>query len=114
MAQTVLVLLESVELALVCCTSTRSTGTGLILAVHWCWHWFDILEVVVVLALAAWEETAGAREANLCLGTSWEQADLMGTWNNLGTKEELYSTFFATLKKLRSKEELFSTKVRAA
>ena len=60
-----------------------------------------------MLALAAWEETAGAREANLCLGTSWEQAALMGTWNNLGTKEELYSTFFATIKNLGTKEEFF-------
>ena len=74
---------------------------------HWCWHWFDILEVVVVLALAAWEETAGAREANLCLGTSWEQAALMGTWNNLGTKEELYSTFFCNFKKTENQGGTF-------
>ena len=31
----------------------------------------------------------------------------MGTWNNLGTKEELYSTFFATIKNLGTKEDFF-------
>ena len=102
-AQTVLVLLESVELALVWCTrSSGGTGTGLILAVHWFWHWRrGKRRQVLERQISAWEQV-GNKQTWWEHGTTWEP------------RRSFIQLFFATIKNLGTKEEFFSTLVRAA